>query len=109
VVLAQLPLYRMAGRGSGCAAAAWGGHLLIHGQVGEKGLNFGCSQLGGTAFDVEKDVTSDPVRIGLFGTGEMALEAQSMSSLLERSSWEHVPWLLPPPGALTDFSIRSIV
>jgi len=43
-----------------------GGDVLLHGQVGEKGLNFRDSHLLWVSLAVEQDVALDPVHVGLF-------------------------------------------
>ena len=44
-----------------------GGDILVHGQVGEKGLDFWCAHLSRVADVVEVDVALDPVDVGFFG------------------------------------------
>lgn len=52
-----------------------GGHILVHGQVGEKGLNFRGIHLFGMSFVVEQDVAFDPPDISLLGVNGVVLGA----------------------------------
>jgi hypothetical protein len=58
--------------------------LLLDGQVGEKGFDFGEAHVSGVAFVVKEDVAFDPVHVGLFGADGIVLEAQNVADLIEQ-------------------------
>ena len=57
---------------------------MIHGQVGEKGLNFGAAHLTWVPLVVEQDETFDPVYVGLLCVNGIMLEPQNIPNLVEQ-------------------------
>jgi len=75
------------------AERAWfwgeGGDLLIYGQVGEKGLDFGVAHLGGMAFVVEQDVAPDPVHVGFLGADGIPAQAEGLAEAVGELLFRH--------------------
>lgn len=69
-----------------------GGHVALHGQVGEKGLDpstgsgqrLGRAHVLGVTLVVKKDVAFDPVDVGLFGADGVVLEADDVAHLIKQ-------------------------
>jgi len=55
-----------------------GGDVPVHGQVGEKGLDFGRAHVIGVALVMEQDVTPDPVQVSGFGANGVMFEADGV-------------------------------
>jgi len=51
-----------------------GGDLLIHGQVGQEGLDFRRAHVLGMSFAVVENVAFDPADVGFFGADRVVLE-----------------------------------
>lgn len=60
------------------------GDVVIGGQVGEEGFDFGRAHLGGMAFLVEEDVAFDPAEVGFFGAQGVMVEAGAFAGLVEQ-------------------------
>jgi hypothetical protein len=58
-----------------------GGNVALHGQVGEKGLDFRAAHLGRVANVVEVDVAFDPVGMGFFRADGVVFEANGVAHL----------------------------
>jgi len=53
--------------------------VLVHGQVGQEGLDFGRAHVFGMAFVVEQDEALDPVHVGFFGADRIVLDADGIA------------------------------
>ena len=58
------------------------GHIFVHGQVGEKGFDFGGAHVVGMALVMEQDETCDPADVGLLGADGVVLEAQGVADMI---------------------------
>lgn len=57
--------------------------MLLDGQVGKEGLDFGAAHLDGVTFVMKQDVASDPGHVGLFGADRIVLEADGITHLVQ--------------------------
>lgn len=60
-----------------------GRDVAFGGEVGEELPDLGGAHFFGVAFVVKEDVVFDPLCVGLFGAGGIALEAQGFAVLVE--------------------------
>ena len=61
-----------------------GGHVALHGQMGEEGFHLCGAHVLGVALVVEKDVAFDPVDVGLLGADGVVLQADDVANLIEQ-------------------------
>ena len=59
-----------------------GGHLIVDGQVGEKGLDFSRAHVAGVTFMVKEDVAFDPAEVACFGAVGVMFEAEGVADLV---------------------------
>jgi hypothetical protein len=60
-----------------------GGDVVVDGQVGEEGGDFGRAHVFGVAFVMEEDEAFDPVHVGFFGADGIVLETNGLAKLVE--------------------------
>jgi len=63
-----------------------GGDVLLHGQVGQKGLDFPAAHLLRVSFVVEQNVPLDPVHVSLFGANRVVLDPDDVADTFDKLS-----------------------
>jgi hypothetical protein len=59
-------------------------HMALHGQVGQKRIDFRTPHLGGMAFLMKQHKTLRPIDIGIFSTDGVMLRVQDVPHLVEQ-------------------------
>lgn len=61
-----------------------GGDISFHSEVGQEGLDFWGTHIGGMAFVVEEDEAAHPVHVGLFGAVGVVFESEDLAELIQK-------------------------